>query len=166
MTTKTLKTTTRSDEATRRLGRLLGASITVATVIALTGDLGCGKTAFVQGLARGLAVPDEYYITSPSFTLIHSYPGRLPLYHVDLYRIENPSEALDIGLEEIIGDKGVVAIEWAERIDALLPAEHVALQFEIRADESRDIRLNGYGRNGVNLLSKLFTMISVEGSLG
>ena len=157
---RTFETTTCSEEATRGLGRLLGSAITVATVIGLTGDLGSGKTAFVQGLAKGLAVPDEYYITSPSFTLVNSYPGRLALHHVDLYRIEDPSEAVAFGLEEVLEEDGVVAIEWAEKIPHLLPPEHLTLQFEIMTDESRKIRVKGYGPNGVNLVKRLEAMIS------
>jgi len=77
----------------------------------LTGDLGSGKTSFVQGLARGLEVPNDYYITSPSYTLINEYPGRHPFFHVDLYRLEDPVDFEDIGLYDILDVNFVVAIE-------------------------------------------------------
>ena len=159
MIRRTIQKTTRSHEATHILGQHVGAGIVVKTILALTGDLGCGKTAFVQGLARGLEVPGGYYITSPTFTLINRYPGRFPLFHVDLYRIENPFEVEDIGLPEILSGEGVVAIEWADRLDEYLPSEHVALHFEILADEARKIFISGYGCVGVNLLNKLDTLI-------
>ena len=91
------ETTTHSAEETRAFGERLGRHITAGTTIALTGDLGSGKTVFVQGIARGLHVPAEYYITSPTFTLINEYPGRLRLHHIDLYRIEDPIEIEEIG---------------------------------------------------------------------
>ena len=99
------ETTTHSVEETRAFGERLGRHIIAGTTIALTGDLGSGKTAFVQGIARGLHVPAEYYITSPTFTLINEYPGRLRLHHVDLYRIEDPTEIEEIGLHEIMGSR-------------------------------------------------------------
>ena len=97
-----IRITTRSAAQTRKLGHCLGRAIHQATVIALTGDLGSGKTAFVQGLAKGLNVSEKYYITSPTFTIINEYPGRLCLFHVDLYRIAHLAELEEIGLEEIL----------------------------------------------------------------
>ncbi|MDM8550203.1 tRNA (adenosine(37)-N6)-threonylcarbamoyltransferase complex ATPase subunit type 1 TsaE [Desulfobacterales bacterium HSG2] len=124
---------------TRELGKKIGTSLTAGTILALTGDLGSGKTSFVQGLARGLGVPDEYYITSPTYTLINEYPGRCPLFHVDLYRLEGPDDAEEIGLSEILCSDGVVAIEWAERLSGETLGEHIAIDFEILDDESRKI---------------------------
>jgi tRNA threonylcarbamoyladenosine biosynthesis protein TsaE len=88
MAVKKICITTHSVEETRELGRKIGLLIKQPFIIALIGDLGCGKTAFVQGLALGLGVPADYYITSPTFTLINEYPGRWPLFHVDLYSLE------------------------------------------------------------------------------
>jgi tRNA threonylcarbamoyladenosine biosynthesis protein TsaE len=149
-----------SAEETRTLGRRIGESVTDTTIIGLIGDLGCGKTAFVQGLARGLSVPEEYYITSPTFTLINRYPGRLPLFHVDLYRIEDPLEVEDIGLNEILTGRGVVAIEWADRIFGELPAARIEFYFDILTDESRCIKVVGYGDREVRLLDKLEPRLS------
>lgn len=155
MITKTIQKETRSPEATQELGRYIGTSITTASMLALTGDLGSGKTVFVQGLAEGLGVPDDYYITSPTFTLINRYPGRFTLFHVDLYRIENSDEMEDIGLFEILNGDGVVAVEWADKLKTYLPSEHVALHFEIKSDESRSVSVIGYGPNNFELLTKL-----------
>jgi len=158
VTFKKIQKTTRSPEATRTLGQETGAWIAGGTIVALTGDLGCGKTAFVQGLARGLGVPDEYYITSPTYTLINTYPGRIPLFHVDLYRIEDPVDLEDIGLHEILNGDDVVAIEWAERVHEYLPGDHLALHFEILDEKTRKICITGYGSIGVDLLIKLETL--------
>ena len=104
---------TGSEEETSAAGAALGARLHAGDVVLLFGDLGAGKTAFVRGLARGLgAAPEE--VSSPTFTLVQEYPGRVTLYHVDLYRLE-PAEVDDLGLEELVLGEGVVAIEWAER---------------------------------------------------
>jgi len=160
--THTYKTTTNSPEETRELGAKIGKWIQAGTVIALTGDLGSGKTIFVQGLARGLGVPDDYYITSPSYTLINEYPARYALFHVDLYRIENPVDFDDIGLYEILHGNGVTAIEWAGRLRKDLLADHIDIQLEITADESRKIRITAYGLEPRNLLKKLENQIKIQ----
>ncbi|MGB5986418.1 MAG: tRNA (adenosine(37)-N6)-threonylcarbamoyltransferase complex ATPase subunit type 1 TsaE [Desulfobacterales bacterium] len=152
--------TSRSPSTTRRLGYLLGRSASEGTVLALGGELGAGKTTLVQGLARGLEVPEEYYITSPTFTLINEYPGRRVLYHVDLYRLGDPDEALEIGLEEILAEgSGIVAIEWAERLGPLLPETRLLVKVGIEmAAESADqrlITLRGHGKAAQALMQTL-----------
>lgn len=111
--TKTI--TTRSEEETSAVGRELAATLSAGDIVLLYGDLGAGKTAFVRGLAEGLGVSRDE-VSSPTFTLVQEYRGgRLPLFHVDLYRLNDPREIDDLGLEEIAAD-GVLAIEWAEKI--------------------------------------------------
>ncbi len=104
---------TNSEEETSAIGERLGASLRQGDVVLLYGELGAGKTAFVRGLARGLGASPED-VSSPTFTLIQEYAGRVTLYHVDLYRLE-PKEIPDLGLEDLVLGDGVVAIEWAER---------------------------------------------------
>lgn len=140
------KVSTTSPKMTRRLGHLLGRSAPAGTILALGGELGAGKTTLVQGLARGLGVPDTCYVTSPSFTLINEYPGRRVLYHVDLYRIGDPDEILEIGLEEILEGKGVVAIEWAERLGPWLPESHLWIELKAGSADQREITLRGKGK--------------------
>lgn len=123
--------------------------------MALSGDLGSGKTSFVQGLARGLEVPDNYYITSPSYTLINEYPGRFPLFHVDLYRILDIMELEDIGFYEILDGNVVVAIEWADRIGKGLLPGPINIHFEITGDETRKITISANEFNDLNLLKKI-----------
>ena len=149
------QTTTRSVGETKNLGEIIGAGIPNGTVLALTGDLGSGKTVFVQGLARGLEVPEDYYITSPSYTLINEYPGRYPLFHVDLYRISDPMDMEDIGLYEILHNSGVVAVEWADRIEQKLLSDSINLKFELTGDKLRKICITAYDFKNADLLKNI-----------
>ena len=142
-------------DETRTLGHDIGARLSGGVVLALTGDLGSGKTAFVQGLARGLQVPDAYYVTSPTYTLINEYPGRIPLFHVDLYRIGDTEEIEDIGLFDILQGHSVTAIEWADRLPEDALSEHIAVHFDIVQDEIREITISAYGLAAYNLIQKL-----------
>ncbi|MGB9773439.1 MAG: tRNA (adenosine(37)-N6)-threonylcarbamoyltransferase complex ATPase subunit type 1 TsaE [Bacteroidota bacterium] len=109
-----------SEEETRRIASAFSNDLQPGDVVALYGQLGTGKTRFVQGIGEGLGI--THHITSPSFTLIHEYRGgRLPLFHFDLYRIEDVSEFSETGYEEYLYDDGVTCIEWAERMEGLLP---------------------------------------------
>lgn len=125
------------------MGRALLEAGAAGAVLALLGPLGAGKTCLVQGIARGLRVSG--YVRSPTFTLIHEYRGSLPLYHVDLYRID-PSDLEGLGLEEIVDGPGVTVIEWAERAGAYLPPEHLTVQLEFGPTEGdRLVRLSPRG---------------------
>lgn len=155
MPDKHIQITTHSVTETQKLGQYMGAVIQQPIIIALTGDLGSGKTAFVQGLAKGLDVSEKYYITSPTFTLINEYPGRLPLYHVDLYRIEHLSELEDVGLDEALQADAVIAIEWAEKISNDMLLNHLQLRFEIISENARRINIFAYGQSTDNLLKAL-----------
>jgi len=146
---------THSVDETRKLGHQIGTLIKQPLVIALIGDLGSGKTAFVQGLAKGIEVPDGFYITSPTFTLVNEYPGRYPLVHMDLYRLENMSDLTDIGLDEMLHGQAVIAIEWADKLSDGLPAEHLLVRFEVIDDDCRILSLNATGHNEVNLILAL-----------
>lgn len=113
-------------------------------VLALVGDLGAGKTCFVQGLAEGLKVTGP--VSSPTYTLVNEYSGRLPLYHMDVYRLNDPEEALDFGLNEYLYGQGVTVIEWADRLGDLLPPTVWRLYFENGEHESqRRIRIEEAG---------------------
>jgi tRNA threonylcarbamoyladenosine biosynthesis protein TsaE len=110
---------TYAPEDTAELGRKLGGLLLAGDLICLIGELGAGKTSFAQGVARGLGV--EGQVRSPSFTLIHEYYGRLPLYHLDLYRLNDPSELEDLGYEEYFYGDGVALVEWADRVRFFSP---------------------------------------------
>lgn len=146
---------TRGPDQTRAFGRQFGDALTRGMILSLEGDLGCGKTVFVQGLAEGLSVPETIYVTSPSYALIHEYPGRIPLFHVDLYRIEDPDDLDDLGLFDILDEDSVVAIEWAERIQEALPPEGMIIRFKMVNDETRKISMTAYGLQAANMLRTL-----------
>ena len=130
-------TISHSPAETIALARTLAATLRRGDVLALSGDLGAGKTHFVKGLAAGLGTAAS--VTSPTFTLIHEYPGgRLPLYHFDFYRLESEDDLLRIGFDDYLDAGGVLAIEWAEKFSALLPSH--TRHFDFRADgETRTI---------------------------
>ncbi len=130
--------TTHSAEETLVLGRRLAATLRKGDVLALAGDLGAGKTQLVKGIAAGLGIAQE--VTSPTFTLIHEYPGgKVPLYHIDLYRLDSPGEALKIGLDEYLGGNGVAIIEWADKFAELIPAHSRWIRFRAYDGDTRKI---------------------------
>jgi tRNA threonylcarbamoyladenosine biosynthesis protein TsaE len=110
-------------------------------VVALSGDLGAGKTCFIQGLAAGLGVAGP--VTSPTFIMIAEHAGRLPLYHVDLYRTESLEEIRGLGLEELLDGPGVTAIEWAEKAEPLLPPGAIRVRIRGAGDEPRTVEIDG-----------------------
>lgn len=127
---------TANEEETAAAGERLAARLGPGDVVLLYGELGAGKTAFVRGLARGLGAP-ESEVSSPTFTLVQEYAGRVPLFHVDLYRLE-PKEVEDLGLEELVSGDGVVAIEWAERWHAR-PDDAIEVRLEHAGEDQRRI---------------------------
>lgn len=130
---------TRSEAETSAVGRDFASTLSSGAVILLTGDLGAGKTAFVRGLAEGLGI-DPSEVSSPTFTLIQEYRGgQLPLHHVDLYRLK-PVEAADLGLEEMVLERGVTAVEWPDRwLDA--PRGAILVSIESGREDERTIRI-------------------------
>lgn len=142
-------------EATGELAARLGRLATAGLVIGLSGTLGSGKTTFVQGLARGLGVPSTCRVTSPTFTLINDYPGRLPLYHADLYRLGMDADLESIGLMDLMGGDGVLAIEWADLAPGGLPEIWLAVHLDIVAEIERRITFTAYGLEPGNLLKRL-----------
>ena len=129
----------RSPAETFEFGRSISETIQPGDVLALTGELGAGKTQFVKGLAAGLGAHQDT-VTSPTFTLIHEYIGcRIPMFHFDLYRIESEDELLRLGLDDYLDSKGVLAIEWADKFPALMPRHTRWLDFRHAANGAREI---------------------------
>jgi len=145
-----------SSEKTIDIGQALGTMLRAGSVVCLDGDLGTGKTHFAKGIARGLDISE--HVTSPTFTIINEYEGRLPLYHVDAYRLEEEEEAYELGLEEYLYGSGVTLIEWPERVSGLLPDEYLMIRL-IRAendDNSRELEFQPFGQNYAELVAGLF----------
>lgn len=143
----------RGPEATFRAGLLLAPHLEAGDVVGLIGDLGAGKTLLVQGLAKGLFVPVSVRITSPTFSLINEYRGgRLPMVHVDLYRIEEESELQHIGLDEMLEHAGVSAVEWCDRFQ-VLPEDHLLVSFSIPSQDARGLSARGTGPRSTAIAS-------------
>ncbi|HSZ81186.1 MAG TPA: tRNA (adenosine(37)-N6)-threonylcarbamoyltransferase complex ATPase subunit type 1 TsaE [Polyangia bacterium] len=134
-------------EAMQALGERLGRALRPGDVVSLVGTLGAGKTTFVQGLARGVGVPAERHVASPTFALVNEHPGRVPLVHADLYRIVNRAELLELGLDDAF-DRAAVAIEWLDRFPDAAPADRLELVLTIDADGGRSVTITGVGARG------------------
>jgi tRNA threonylcarbamoyladenosine biosynthesis protein TsaE len=143
---------TKSDEETRAIGEVLGNALGPRDVVCLEGPLGAGKTTFAQGVARGLGV--EEVVNSPTFTLVQEYAGRLPVFHLDVYRLSGPEEAIDLAIPEMIAAGGVLLIEWPERIEPLLPTDRLVIQIAAEG-ESRRLSAVAHGPRSVALLAAL-----------
>jgi len=147
----TIRTTT-ADETTA-LGERLGKLLAPGDVIALYGDLGAGKTTLTRGIAVGLGLAAD--IHSPTFTLIHEHPGRIPLYHVDLYRLSGEQEVETLGLEEYIYSDGVTIIEWGDRMQSMLPGERLDITLRMTGDTDRELTLETDSERLAQSISRL-----------
>lgn len=149
---KRIQITTASTAETLALGKKIGKLIDTPLVIALTGDLGSGKTVLVQGIAQGLGVPPEYPVTSPTYTLINEYDGKRRLFHVDLYRLAGLVDTYDLGLDDILAGNGVTAIEWAERLEGEDFSSDVTIELQTAGESRRILTLFFYGPKTENLI--------------
>jgi len=137
----------RSPEQTARVGEILGAHADRGRLLALWGEMGAGKTCLVQGIARGMGVPEDFFVTSPTFTLINEYPSArgVMLYHFDLYRLGDAEDLLDLGYEEYWYSDGISAVEWPEIASVLLPENRIDIYLSIDDDSTRSIRIEMKG---------------------
>ena len=135
---------TSSPEQTWKIGEMLGRKLAPGDTVCLYGDLGAGKTSFSYGIALGLEVKEQY-ITSPTFTFVNEYQGRVPLYHLDLYRLKGADELEGIGFEEYLDSDGVTVIEWAERAEDVLPEDCLSVYLTYLTESSREIGFLGEG---------------------
>jgi tRNA threonylcarbamoyladenosine biosynthesis protein TsaE len=154
---RSLRVVTCSPEETRILGASLAPVLLPGDVLSLSGDLGAGKTVFVQGLATALGVTGR--VTSPTFTIVHEYEGRYPIMHLDVYRLDSFQEILDLGFEEYFDPRAVVVIEWGEAVEQLLPRRHLRIELR-RADdpEAEDDRLVVFKPRGEDWVRKVLAM--------
>ena len=155
MTAHDIIITTHSAADTRLAGEKIGALLTSGVVFTLMGDLGSGKTVFVQGLAKGLDVSEKYYINSPTYTLINEYQGRLTLVHADLYRLNTGDDIENTGLYDMADGHGVVAIEWGDRLDKEDFSEYIELHIDIIDGNTRELTIRGHGLNEKKIINNL-----------
>lgn len=142
-----------SEAETDRLGAALAAALPPGTVVALIGALGAGKTRLVQGIATALGVPAED-VTSPTFVLVNEYPGRMPAYHFDAYRLRDEDEFLEIGPEEYFEGVGLSFVEWADRVESCLPRERVEIRCEPAGESSRRFLVTAVGERYAGCVAK------------
>lgn len=142
-----------SEQKTCDLGYKLGTLLKKGDVVCLTGDLGAGKTALSKAVAKGLEVKE--CVTSPTFTIIHEYEGRLPLYHFDVYRIGEIEEMEDLGYEEYFYGEGVCLIEWASKIEELIPKEHLWIDIKRIDENTRELEIYGANNRFQEMIEEL-----------
>ncbi len=154
---KSLKLITNSPEETRRLGVRLGKLAQPGDIYLLSGNLGVGKTCLTQGIVWGLG--SQEYALSPTFVLMRELKGRLPLYHIDLYRLDQIEEISDLGLDDYLYGQGLCVIEWAEKGFSVLPAEHLLIKIIFLSDTGRSFEFISHGRRYEKLLEQLKPLI-------
>lgn len=148
-----LRFKTNNAEETENLGKRIGEALVGGEVIAMTGDLGAGKTTMTKSLAKGLDI-DEH-ITSPTFTIVNEYDGRLKLFHFDVYRIGDIEEMYDLGFEEYIYSGGVSIVEWSNLIEDILPEDKINIEILYLDENKREIIVSGKGEKFDNLIGEL-----------
>ena len=137
---------TRSTDETLELARAVGELLRPGDVVSLVGDLGAGKTVFARGVARALGVTE--LVVSPTFTIVREYEGRVPLVHVDVYRIDAVQELHDLGFEEVVRDDAVTLVEWGDKVDGLLPGDRLDVRLVPgAADDERVVEIEGHGHS-------------------
>jgi len=148
-----------SEQCSLLLGHAIGELIEAGDILALWGELGSGKTLLTQGIARGLGVGPEVRVTSPTFTIINEYSGRLHLFHLDLYRISGPDELETLPWQESLFGNGVAVIEWPERLGRLLPADRWDIKLSICGEENREMLICAHGRKTRARMAKWVEML-------
>lgn len=161
---RTVEITSRTPQETEQIGSFLGSMLAKGDIIALSGELGTGKTTLVRGLARGIGL-EEGEVASPSFTLVNEYEGPLRLFHIDLYRLEDEKELLGIDYEEYIKGEGVVVIEWADRIPRAVPRDALWITLRYLGAECRQIVLQAQGDRYKAMIEELQRKVYTEFSL-
>ena len=151
-----MRVTSKSYKDTLKLGRIIAGRIKPADIICLFGQLGAGKTVLVKGIAEGLGIK-RGEVVSPSFILMRLHKkGKIPLYHFDLYRLNNAQDILGLGYEEYLYGNGVAVIEWADRLKYLLPKEFIKVELYIKAERQRALKFSAFGRRYSAVLENIY----------
>ena len=154
--------TSHSSEQTQKFGVTIGELALPGDIFLLVGGLGTGKTCLTQGIAWGLGA--EEYAVSPSFVLVRELHGRLPLYHIDLYRLDHIEEIAELGLDDYLYGNGVCVVEWAEKGLSVLPAEHLLIEISYLSDTERSFQLKPSGQRYLEMLNQLKLSLIDEGN--
>ncbi len=150
-----------SPEQTQKFGAGIGELCLPGDVFLLSGSLGAGKTCLTQGIAWGLGIKE--YAASPSFVVVRELYGRLPLYHIDLYRLDHIEEIVELGLDDYLYGKGVCVVEWAEKGLSVLPVEHLLIQISYLSDDERRLQLEPSGKRNLEILAQLNKTLARSG---
>jgi tRNA threonylcarbamoyladenosine biosynthesis protein TsaE len=142
-------------EATENFGRCLAARLFPGAVLALIGPFGAGKTHLTRAIAEGLEIVESGMVTSPTFGLVHEYPARWPIYHFDAYRLKHPDEFIELGADEYFASDGVCVIEWADRVAAALPTDHLQIVLAVMGETSRHLTMMASGPRHAPLLESV-----------
>jgi tRNA threonylcarbamoyladenosine biosynthesis protein TsaE len=145
-----------SEIETEALAARLAEGLLPGTVVALVGNLGAGKTRLVRAVAEASGV-DRRSVASPTFVLVHEYAGRLPIFHFDIYRLRKPADFLELGADEYFNSDGVCFVEWADRVESLLPADHLRIEITVTGETSREFRFTATGPKAEAILRRLRT---------
>ena len=148
-----MKLTSHSPEETQSFGKELGHLTRAGDVILLMGNLGAGKTCLTQGIAWGLDI--DGYARSPSFVVVNEYKGRLPMYHIDLYRLDNIAEIADLGLDDYLYGKGLCVVEWADKALDLMPPQNLLIKIELLGENERELELTNHGQRYKEMLADI-----------
>jgi tRNA threonylcarbamoyladenosine biosynthesis protein TsaE len=145
----------RSAAQTEEFGRTLGAFLNKGAFLALYGDLGGGKTCFTRGVVTAVAPGSAHLVASPTYAIMNEYPGPVPVYHFDFYRLGSGDEIAELGFEDYFLDNGICIAEWSERLGDTLPPDHLSITFEHDGEECRRIIIEARGADSMTLLAKL-----------
>ncbi len=143
-----------SERKTREIGKAVAKNLKKGDIVCLLGDLGSGKTVLTKGIASALGV-DKQEVISPTFVLIRQYAGKIPIYHFDLYRLDNPEDILNLGYEEYLFDEGISVIEWADKLGRLMPREFLKIEMRVTGEEERQLNISAQGARYNKLLEKI-----------
>lgn len=152
----------RSSSETEELGQLFGSVLVRGTFVALRGDLGSGKTCFTRGVVASAAPESAHLVASPTFAIMNEYPGITPVYHFDFYRLTSGYEIAELGFEEYFMGDGICIVEWSERLDELMPSDHLSVTFEHGGEDLRRLTFEAVGPGAETVLARFAELVKLK----